>query len=336
MKRNKSAFASLLLTTVTILGMSAPIIYDVHASSTESDNTSAVSNTSNNPADANSNTPAESGTTAPTNNNTDNQNNSTDTNDANSSSSSNQSNSNGSINAGSSSDSNNSNNQSKNKGNSSDSNESNGNQSNTNNNQNASSNSNSSSTTTTTSNPSQSSNTPSSTNNTSVTTNNSQTSNTNSISNVGATNTAPISSLGNSFADTDQTYYFTNQQILNIIKQNNPAAYAAIPASVIDEALRGDLLRQGGTYVKRNKNGFSIYLNSAIVKVLRYTEIGGAAALTALVGAGISAGSMGLAAGVSLSAVVAIITDIAAKTDASRGVVITFSTKGALISWRQQ
>ncbi|GAD17749.1 hypothetical protein ABC628_11785 [Lentilactobacillus otakiensis] len=73
--------------------------------------------------------------------------------------------------------------------------------------------------------------------------------------------------------DQSTTIYVSNEQILNNIKQNNPALYAQIPQSTIDALINDDMLRHGGTYAKILssgiiKGGVEIYVNSAITKVI--------------------------------------------------------------------
>lgn len=129
----------------------------------------------------------------------------------------------------------------------------------------------------------------------------------------------------------EQTFYISEARLLDYIKNNYPNSYAKIPDSLKGEAG----IQQGTTKVVKTKTGFKIYLNSAIIKILKYSAIGAAGAATALVAAGITTITTGVGAA-SFGAVTAVVSTIASSTDDSRGVIITFSSKGSLISWVKQ
>lgn len=131
------------------------------------------------------------------------------------------------------------------------------------------------------------------------------------------------------------TAYISNTEILNQLKTINPTAYASIPADVLAAAYHQDLLRQGTTKIVKTKNGFKLYLNSAIVKTIKYAGYGAAAAAAAAVAAAISAATFGIGSA-TIAAMGAVAAKVASKISGSRGVVINFSTKGALVSWYQQ
>lgn len=120
--------------------------------------------------------------------------------------------------------------------------------------------------------------------------------------------------------------YMNNERFLNNLKAQNPEAYNKIPETVKSEAIYAGLLRQGTTKIVRTSNGFKIYLNSAIVKTIKYTGIG-AAGITA------TTGGIGSPAFVGVGAVIGY---IANEVNASRGIVVTFSKKESLVSWKQQ
>lgn len=136
-------------------------------------------------------------------------------------------------------------------------------------------------------------------------------------------------------AEQGSTVYMNNETFLNNLKTQNLAGYNKIPDSVKAEAIHADLLRQGTTKIVRTSNGFKIYLNSAIVKTIKYTGIGAAAVLGVLGAAGITATTAGIGSAAFVG-VGAVIGYIANEVNASRGIVVTFSKKGSLVSWTQQ
>lgn len=94
-----------------------------------------------------------------------------------------------------------------------------------------------------------------------------------------------------------------------------------------------DLMRAGGTYVNRTKNGTTLYLNSAICKLAVW---GGAAALGSDVDSALT--SIG-AGGATIQAVKQIVKTViknARSKATKRGIRIRFSTKGKMISWGYQ
>ncbi|MBA1392439.1 hypothetical protein EQ500_00760 [Lactobacillus sp. XV13L] len=91
-----------------------------------------------------------------------------------------------------------------------------------------------------------------------------------------------------------------------------------------------DLMRAGGTYVTKQKHGFTVYLNSAIVKGIVW---GGSGAVAAAVGTGLAAVGAGPAV---IGAVSTVITDLASSVNTSRGIYVKFSNKGNLVSWGYQ
>ena len=129
--------------------------------------------------------------------------------------------------------------------------------------------------------------------------------------------------------------YMNNETFLNNLKAQNPEAYNKIPETVKAEAIHTDLIRQGTTKIVRTSNGFKIYLNSAIVKTIKYTGIGAAAVLGVIGAAGITATTAGIGSAAFVG-VGAVIGYIANEVNASRGIVVTFSKKGSLVSWKQQ
>jgi hypothetical protein len=91
-------------------------------------------------------------------------------------------------------------------------------------------------------------------------------------------------------------YSIANTEMLSKLRTINPAAYTLIPVDVLS-----DFLRQGTNKIMQTSTGFKLYLNSAIVKSIKYVGYG-----------------------------------VASEISGDRGVVINFSTRGALVSWYQQ
>lgn len=96
-------------------------------------------------------------------------------------------------------------------------------------------------------------------------------------------------------------YSFANTEMLSKLRTINPAAYTLIPVDVLSAAYQQDFLRQGTNKIMQISTGFKLYLNSAIVKSIKYVGYG-----------------------------------VASEISGDRGVVINFSTRGDLVSWYQQ
>jgi len=89
------------------------------------------------------------------------------------------------------------------------------------------------------------------------------------------------------------TRYISNTEILSKLRTINPTAYDSIPADVLTAAYQQDFLRQGTTKIVKTSTGFKLYLNSAIVKSIKYAGYGAATAAAAAVAAAISAAIFG-------------------------------------------
>lgn len=136
-------------------------------------------------------------------------------------------------------------------------------------------------------------------------------------------------------ADVPNIQYISGSVILTALQEKDPEAYARIPKSVRREIQIQDMLRQGTTKVVRTKNGFKIYLNSAIVKAIKYAGVGVSTVVGVVAAAGITASTIGVGSGAFIAAM-GVVNNIASSIDASRGVIIKFSKKGQLISWKKQ
>ena len=90
------------------------------------------------------------------------------------------------------------------------------------------------------------------------------------------------------------TRYISNTEILSKLRTINPTAYDSIPADVLTAAYQQDFLRQGTTKIVKTSTGFKLYLNSAIVKSIKYAGYGAATAAAAAVAAAISAATFGI------------------------------------------
>lgn len=131
------------------------------------------------------------------------------------------------------------------------------------------------------------------------------------------------------------TRYISNTEILSKLRTINPTAYDSIPADVLTAAYQQDFLRQGTTKIVKTSTGFKLYLNSAIVKSIKYAGYGAATAAAAAVAAAISAATFGIGTA-TIAAMGGVAAQVASEISGCRGVVINFSTRGALVSWYQQ
>lgn len=93
-----------------------------------------------------------------------------------------------------------------------------------------------------------------------------------------------------------------------------------------------DMMRHGGTYVKTNKHGFTVYINSAIVEL---AVAGGSGAISAVIAAALTASGHPYLAGAVASAITSIATRAGNKA-CSRGIYVKFSNTGSAISWGYQ
>lgn len=128
----------------------------------------------------------------------------------------------------------------------------------------------------------------------------------------------------------DKYISISNSQILNALKENNPEAYAKIPVSERTALLRQDMLRQGGTYIKTNSTGFTVYLNSAIVKTAKLAGMGAVAWAIASVAA-----TAGLTAGPT-AAISTVVGGLIGQVPDGRGVWAKLSNEGSLVTWGLQ
>lgn len=144
------------------------------------------------------------------------------------------------------------------------------------------------------------------------------------------TASADTTNNGSEKVDKDEYLSISNSEVLKVLKESNPEAYAKIPEAERSAMLRQDLLRQGGTYIKTNKNGFTVYFNSAIVKT---AKIAGASAVAWAIAS--VAASGGLTAGPAAAISTALGGVIGSIPD-GRGVWMKFSKKGSLVTWGLQ
>lgn len=128
----------------------------------------------------------------------------------------------------------------------------------------------------------------------------------------------------------DKYISISNGQILNALKENSPEAYAKISVSERTALLRQDMLRQGGTYIKTNSTGFTVYLNSAIVKTAKIAGMSAVAWGIASVAA-----TAGLTAGPT-AAISAAVGGIIGQVPDGRGVWVKLSNKGSFVTWGLQ
>lgn len=128
----------------------------------------------------------------------------------------------------------------------------------------------------------------------------------------------------------DRNVTISNKEIFDILEAKGYDVKSILGEKDYQAALMQDMMRHGGTYVENNKHGFTVYVNSAIVKLAVYSGSGAVAAAisTILTGSGHP-----LVAG----AVANAISSVASNSKAcSRGIYVKFSNKGSWISWGYQ
>lgn len=137
--------------------------------------------------------------------------------------------------------------------------------------------------------------------------------------------TTPVSThetLGNE----EKSYYFSNADILNYIKQNDPAGYSQINKADISTLLRADMLRAGTNKITFSKGGFKIYLNSSTAT---WCKNAGAVAIAGLFGAiGTAAGSP-IAGGITAAAGAALSMAIG-NWNVSKGIWVSYNWLGIM------
>lgn len=88
--------------------------------------------------------------------------------------------------------------------------------------------------------------------------------------------------------NTDNTFNYSvsNRQVITAFEQTGTNVKDFIGVDAYNNMLQDDLLRRGGTYIRGNKYGFTIYLNSAVCKIVVFGSTAAtSAALTWLLSA---------------------------------------------------
>lgn len=165
------------------------------------------------------------------------------------------------------------------------------------------------------------------------------------VSGVAALALSPVvATLGNGFFTTqvvqaktvkpsdngENVTYISNREIFNILEKQGYNVKSILGEKEYDIALTQDLLRAGGTYIKTNKNGFTVYVNSAICKAAVW---GGAAGVSVALSAALASAGVGGAAAAVIPKVVASVISGAGRKATERGIYVKVSKKGNLISW---
>lgn len=128
------------------------------------------------------------------------------------------------------------------------------------------------------------------------------------------------------------TVSFTNEELFEVLEANGYNVKSIIGEEEYKNALVQDMLRRGGTYISTNKHGFTLYLNSAVCKVIFWGGTGAAAAVIGTLLAGVL-GPAGISA---VQGVISGVMGIAGSKATERGIYIRFSNKGNLVSWGYQ
>lgn len=137
----------------------------------------------------------------------------------------------------------------------------------------------------------------------------------------------------NSTNDSEKTTYFTNRELFTVMENHGYDVKSAIGEKAYQAALVQDMMRAGGTYIKTNKHGFTIYINSALTKVI---VAGGSVAVAGAVGWLLAEAGLGSAAVENAKNVILFVTSSAGSKAMSRGIWVRCSNKGNLVSWGYQ
>ncbi|MDF7639988.1 hypothetical protein PT285_11300 [Lactobacillus sp. ESL0791] len=121
--------------------------------------------------------------------------------------------------------------------------------------------------------------------------------------------------------------FFTNEELFDVLEAKGYNVKSILGEKEYQAALTQDLMRNGGTYVSTNSHGFTLYVNSALVKIAAY---GGAGAISYALSTVLVAAGHPLVAATAAT----IITNAAGNNKAcERGIYIRFSNKGNPITW---
>ncbi|MGL5900316.1 MAG: hypothetical protein ACRCZW_11770 [Lactobacillaceae bacterium] len=130
----------------------------------------------------------------------------------------------------------------------------------------------------------------------------------------------------------DQVVSISNREIFDTLEAKGYDVKSILGKEDYQAALMQDMMRRGGTYIKTNKHGFTVYVNSAIVKLAVY---GGSAAVATAIGAALTAAGHPYLAG-TVAATITSIANSAGSKACDRGIYVRFSNKGSAISWGYQ
>lgn len=133
--------------------------------------------------------------------------------------------------------------------------------------------------------------------------------------------------------DAGEVFYISNEEIFDRFEEQGYNVKSILGEEEYHSCLMQDLMRAGGTYIKPTKNGFTLYLNSAICKLAVW---GGAAALGSAVASALTSIGAGGATTQAVKQIVKTVIKNAGTKATKRGVRIRFSTKGKMISWGYQ
>ena len=126
--------------------------------------------------------------------------------------------------------------------------------------------------------------------------------------------------------------YFSNSDIINYIKENDPQGYDTLSQKDIDFLLSQDMSRAGSNRMTFSLSGFTVYLNSATAA---WAKNAGAVAVAGLFGAiGTAAGSP--LAGAVAAAAGAALTIAITNWDVSSGIWVSFNWLGGITGHGKQ
>lgn len=130
----------------------------------------------------------------------------------------------------------------------------------------------------------------------------------------------------------DQVVTISNREVFETLEAQGYNVKRILGKDDYQAALMQDMMRHGGTYVRTNKHGFTVYINSAIVKLAVY---GGAGAISGVIATILSAAGHPYLAGAVSNTITSIANEAGSKA-CRRGIYVRFSNRGSAISWGYQ
>lgn len=147
-----------------------------------------------------------------------------------------------------------------------------------------------------------------------------------------ATTNVALADTNSSTKRVDGTYYISNAKFFEAFEKQGIDVKAVLGDEQYKEALQEDMLAHGGTYIKGSKQGFTLYLNSAVCRVILW---GGAGAASVAISELLSSVGLAPAAVGAVSSIVGGTIGAAGTKATSRGVWFQFQNN-ILVNWGYQ